>query len=73
MKPARYGVTVVSYTWTQLRDLVEAPPHPGEQHHTIRTFIGSGMPVGLWHRVIERFARPGWWSTTPQARPTRSW
>jgi putative long chain acyl-CoA synthase len=52
----RYGVTVVSYTWTQLCDLVEAPPHPGEQHHTIRTFIGSGMPVGLWHRVIERFA-----------------
>ncbi len=52
----RYGVTVVSYTWTQLRDLVEAPPHPGEHHHTIRTFIGSGMPVGLWHRVIERFA-----------------
>ena len=52
----RYGVTVVSYTWTQLRDLVEAPPHPGEQHHTIRTFIGSGMPIGLWHRVTERFA-----------------
>ncbi len=52
----RYGVTVVSYTWTQLRELVEAPPHPGEQHHTIRTFIGSGMPVGLWHRVVERFA-----------------
>jgi putative long chain acyl-CoA synthase len=52
----RYGVTVVSYTWTQLRDLVEAPQHPGEHHHTIRTFIGSGMPVGLWHRVIERFA-----------------
>ena len=52
----RYGVTVVSYTWTQLRDLVEAPPHPSEHHHTIRTFIGSGMPVGLWHRVIERFA-----------------
>ena len=52
----RYGVTVVSYTWTQLRDLVEAPPHPGERHHTIRTFIGSGVSVGLWHRVIERFA-----------------
>jgi putative long chain acyl-CoA synthase len=52
----RYGATVVSYTWTLLRDLVEAPPHPGEQHHTIRTFIGSGMPVGLWHRVTQRFA-----------------
>jgi putative long chain acyl-CoA synthase len=52
----RYGVTVVSYTWTLLRDIVEAPNHPGEHHHTIRTFIGSGMPVGLWHRVTERFA-----------------
>jgi putative long chain acyl-CoA synthase len=52
----RYGVTVVSYTWTQLRDLVEAPPHPSEDYHAIRIFIGSGMPVGLWHRVIERFA-----------------
>jgi putative long chain acyl-CoA synthase len=55
----RYGVTVVSYTWTLLRDLVEAPPHPGEQHHTIRTFIGSGMPGGLWQRVTERFAPAG--------------
>jgi putative long chain acyl-CoA synthase len=52
----RYGVTVVSYTWTLLRDIVEAPTHPGEHHHTIRTFIGSGMPAGLWHRVIQRFA-----------------
>jgi putative long chain acyl-CoA synthase len=52
----RYGVTVVSYTWTSLRDVVEAPTHPGEHHHTIRTFIGSGMPAGLWHRVTERFA-----------------
>jgi putative long chain acyl-CoA synthase len=52
----RYGVTVVSYTWTSLREIVEAPTHPGEHHHTIRTFIGSGMPVGLWHRVTERFA-----------------
>src|SRR5205823_3591248 len=29
----RYGVTVASYTWTLLHDLVEAPPHPGERHH----------------------------------------
>jgi putative long chain acyl-CoA synthase len=52
----RYGVTVVTYTWTQLRDLVEAPPHPGEQDHPIRLFVGSGMPRGLWRRVIDRFA-----------------
>jgi putative long chain acyl-CoA synthase len=51
----RYGVTVASYTWTLLHDLVEAPPHPGERHHPVRLFIGSGMPRGLWRRVEGRF------------------
>jgi putative long chain acyl-CoA synthase len=52
----RYGVTIASYTWTLLHDLAEAPPHPGERHHAVRLFIGSGMPRGLWRRVQERFA-----------------
>jgi putative long chain acyl-CoA synthase len=52
----RYGVTVVSYTWTMLRDLALAPRHPGEAHHPVRLFIGSGMPPGLWRRVMDRFA-----------------
>ena len=51
----RYGATVVSYTWTLLHDLVEAPPQPGERHHPVRLFIGSGMPRGLWRRAQERF------------------
>jgi putative long chain acyl-CoA synthase len=51
----RYGVTVASYTWTLLHDLVVAPPHPGERHHAVRLFIGSGMPRGLWRRVEQRF------------------
>ena len=51
----RYGVTVTSYTWTLLHDLVEAPPHLGERHHPVRLFIGSGMPSGLWRRVERRF------------------
>ena len=51
----RYGVTVASYTWTLLHDLVEAPPQPGERHHPVRLFIGSGMPRGLWRRAQERF------------------
>ena len=51
----RYGVTVASYTWTLLHDLVEAPPNPGERHHPLRLFIGSGMPRGLWRRVQQRF------------------
>jgi putative long chain acyl-CoA synthase len=52
----RYGVTVASYTWTLLHGLAEAPPHPGERHHSVRLFIGSGMPRGLWRRLEDRFA-----------------
>jgi len=52
----RYGVTVASYTWTLLHDLVSAPEQPGERHHGLRLFIGSGMPSGLWRRVESRFA-----------------
>jgi len=52
----RYGVTVGTYTWTMLRDLVDAPPNPNERHHPVRLFMGSGMPKGLWTRVVERFA-----------------
>ncbi len=52
----RYGATVVSYTWAMLDEIAEAPPHPGEQHHPVRLFMGSGMPAGLWRRVSERFA-----------------
>jgi putative long chain acyl-CoA synthase len=51
----RYGVTVASYTWTMLDEAVEAPPEPGERHHPLRLFIGSGMPRGLWRRVERRF------------------
>jgi len=52
----RYGATHVSYTWTSLRSLVDAPPNPNEQHHPIRMFMGSGMPRNLWRRVNQRFA-----------------
>jgi putative long chain acyl-CoA synthase len=52
----RYGVTVVSYTWTMLRELVDAPAGPGERHHPVRLFIGAGMPRGLWRRVNRRFS-----------------
>ncbi len=51
----RYGVTVVSYTWTLLRDLIEADRVPGERHHPVRLFVGSGMPAWLWQRTLDRF------------------
>ncbi|WP_188831124.1 AMP-binding protein [Nocardia camponoti] len=52
----RYGVTVVTYTWTMVRDLLDAQVFPAGHAHPIRLFIGSGMPAGLWRRTIEQFA-----------------
>ena len=52
----RYGVTIATYTWTLLHELLQAPPEPGERHHSVRLFIGSGMPRSLWRRVERRFA-----------------
>lgn len=51
----RYGVNVVFYSGTLLRTLVNAPRDATERDHPIRLFAGSGMPQGLWHRVVERF------------------
>ncbi|MFD4430014.1 AMP-binding protein [Nocardia sp. NPDC058497] len=51
----RYGVTVVTYTWTMLRDLLDAQVFPAGHNHPIRLFIGSGMPAGLWRRTLEQF------------------
>ncbi len=50
----RYGVTVASYTWTMLDEVLDAPLQPAERHHSLRLFIGSGMPRALWKRVEER-------------------
>ena len=52
----RYGATIVTYTWAMMNEIAEAPPNPGEQHHPVRLFMGSGMPRGVWRRVSERFA-----------------
>lgn len=66
----RYGVTVVTYTWTMLRDILDAEVFPARVHsptpsasptatpawHPIRLFIGSGMSAGLWRRTTEQFA-----------------
>ncbi|NKS62719.1 AMP-binding protein, partial [Rhodococcus hoagii] len=52
----RYGVTVVSYTWTMMREILDAETLPLEDGHPIRLFIGSGMPPGLWRRITSRFA-----------------
>ncbi len=52
----QYGVTVVSYTWAMLRDVVDDPAFALQGNHPVRLFIGSGMPTGLWERVVDVFA-----------------
>ena len=52
----QYGVTVVSYTWAMLREVVDDPAFVLQGNHPVRLFIGSGMPTGLWERVIDAFA-----------------
>ncbi|MCV7194530.1 acyl-CoA synthetase [Mycolicibacterium brumae] len=53
----QYGVTVVTYTWAMLGEVIDDPGfslHDG--NHPVRLFIGSGMPTGLWRRVTDAFA-----------------
>jgi putative long chain acyl-CoA synthase len=52
----QYGVSVVSYTWAMLREVIDDPNFVLQGNHPVRLFIGSGMPTGLWNRVTEVFA-----------------
>lgn len=52
----RYGVTVVTYTWAMMRDILDSPALHIDEIHPVRLFIGSGMTTGLWRRTLERFA-----------------
>lgn len=52
----RYGVTVVSYTWTMMREILDSDSIVHDGGYPIRLFIGSGMPQGLWRRTTEQFA-----------------
>ncbi|QNG21298.1 alpha/beta fold hydrolase [Rhodococcus triatomae] len=51
----RYGVTVVSYTWTMLREILDADETTVHGIHPVRLFIGSGMSPALWNRTIDEF------------------
>lgn len=38
-----------------LRDVIDDPAFFPAGSHSVRLFIGSGMPTGLWRRVVEVF------------------
>jgi putative long chain acyl-CoA synthase len=52
----QYGVSVVSYTWAMLREVIDDPSFRLSGGHPVRLFIGSGMPTGLWERVVDIFS-----------------
>ena len=55
----RYGVTVASYTWTMVHDLVEAPPQPGR----------ASPPGAAVHRIGDAARDCGGGSSSDSARP----
>ena len=52
----QYGVTVVTYTWSMLREVIDDPNFSMSGNNPIRLFMGSGMPTGLWERILDIFA-----------------
>src|ERR1700756_4292477 len=52
----QYGVSVVTYTWAMLREVIDDPAFDLKGRHPVRLFIGSGMPTGLWQRVTDEFS-----------------
>ena len=53
----RYGVTVVSYTWSMLREILYAPDFDPAQLSSVRLFMGSGMSTGLWQEIDEKLPK----------------
>ncbi|MFT3662150.1 MAG: alpha/beta fold hydrolase [Gordonia sp. (in: high G+C Gram-positive bacteria)] len=49
----RYGITVVSYTWNMLREVLRSPDFDPSQLASVRLFMGSGLPNGLWNDIDE--------------------
>ena len=69
----RYGVTVASYTWTMLHDLVDAPPAAGRAPSpgaAVHRLGDAARPVAPGAASASR--PPGCSSSTPRPRPARS-
>lgn len=48
-----YGVTVVSYTWSMLAEIIRRDDFDAAQLATVRLFMGSGLTSGLWTEIRE--------------------
>ena len=52
----QYGVSMVTYTWSMLREIIDDPNFDLSGNNPIRLFMGSGMPTSLWKRILDEFA-----------------
>ena len=46
---------MVTYTWGMLREVLDDPGFALTGSNPIRLFMGSGMPTGLWQRILDVF------------------
>lgn len=50
-----YGATSIVYIGELCRYLVNAPPHPKERSHKVRTGFGNGLRPEIWQEFFDRF------------------
>ncbi|NWH09452.1 MAG: long-chain-acyl-CoA synthetase [Alphaproteobacteria bacterium] len=55
---ARYKPTIFQYIGELCRYLLNTPPHPLEQSHSLRVIIGNGLRPEVWKPFQERFKIP---------------
>jgi fatty-acyl-CoA synthase len=51
-------VTLFEYIGEICRYLANSPPHPREQDHKIRAFLGAGLRTTVWETLRDRFQIP---------------
>ncbi|OEY67961.1 long-chain-acyl-CoA synthetase [Marinobacter sp. X15-166B] len=63
----KYRVTVFQYIGEICRYLLNTPPRPDDQAHTLRCMLGAGLTGENWRRWLERFGPvdvfEGWGAT----------
>lgn len=55
---ARWNVTIFGYIGELCRYLLNAPVHPKEKGHRVRTAVGAGLRPEIWNEFETRFAIP---------------
>jgi fatty-acyl-CoA synthase len=71
----RHRATVFQYVGEVCRYLTNMPERAGEDRHTLRVLLGSGMGIDVWTRFTRRFGRhlqiyEGWGATESNGNMT---